>query len=46
MGTRLEEEVLVAMLMKRMSHGSRPSISPSTMCWIPLSLNLKLLLVS
>ena len=33
-GTRLEEEALEASLKKRMSHGSRPSSSPHTACWL------------
>ena len=34
--TRLEEKALGASLMKRMSHGSMPSSSPSTTWWLPL----------
>ena len=36
-GTQLKEEALEASLMRRMSHGSRPSSSPNTACWLPLS---------
>ena len=35
-GTELEEEALGASLMRRISHGSRLSSSPNTLCWLPL----------
>ena len=36
-GTQLEEEALEASLMRKISHDSRPSSSPSTGCWLHLS---------
>ena len=37
LGTRMEEEALEALLMKRRNHGSRPSSLPNTKYWLPLS---------
>ena len=33
----MEEEAPEASLMKRRNHGSKPSSSPNTACWLPLS---------